>query len=243
MQKATSLILFLHTIFTTIATAFYLMNYFIIGDVHGCYHTCQTLIERHWNSDTDILIQLGDLIDRGNYSPQTVDYFMDLQQKYPNKVICLRGNHEQDAINYLNDSSINWLRNGGKDTIDQYASHHINFAQHIAWFDNLPLCYETDAIMVSHAGISNIKNPFDTLHPDGVLWCRKPLKNIGKIQIVGHTPQTNGHPNNDEQSNTWYIDTGAVYGGTLSAIYFKNNILSGIYTLPVLPLDTNLNKA
>ncbi len=48
------------------------MNLLIIGDIHGCFNTFKTLLDKHWKSDAEILIQLGDLIDRGNFSAETL---------------------------------------------------------------------------------------------------------------------------------------------------------------------------
>jgi hypothetical protein len=43
----------------------------VVGDVHGCYYTFRSLIAQYWRLPQDeILVQLGDLIDRGNYSPE-----------------------------------------------------------------------------------------------------------------------------------------------------------------------------
>lgn len=61
-------------------------------------------------------------------------------------------------------------------------------------------------------------NPFDADNRDGVVWTRQSLQNLGKVQIVGHTPTQSGKPEYDLRSNSWYIDTGACFSGCLSAI-------------------------
>jgi serine/threonine protein phosphatase 1 len=48
------------------------------------------------------------------------------------------------------------------------------------------------------------------------LWNRSPWKNIGKLQIIGHTPCDN--PAHDDKSNAWNIDTGAAYLGYLTGV-------------------------
>jgi serine/threonine protein phosphatase 1 len=55
----------------------------------------------------------------------------------------------------------------------------------------------------------------------GVLWNRSPLKNIGKLQIIGHTPTD--RPKYDMTSNAWNIDTGAAYLGYLTGVKIKSN--------------------
>jgi len=56
------------------------MRVFIIGDVHGCYHTFLAMLE-FWNKDEEMLIQIGDLIDRGSYSPEVLQHAMMLSKK------------------------------------------------------------------------------------------------------------------------------------------------------------------
>jgi len=75
------------------------MNLFIIGDVHGCYNTFSAMLE-FWEPEKEILIQLGDLIDRGNFTPQLVKLCRELEDKH--KAVFLKGNHEWLALQYFN---------------------------------------------------------------------------------------------------------------------------------------------
>ncbi|MDT8976569.1 hypothetical protein RQP50_09980 [Paenibacillus sp. chi10] len=54
-------------------------------------------------------------------------------------------------------------------------------------------------------------------HPDSVLWNRGKLKNIGKMQIIGHTPCESGKAEFDRISST-LIDTGAYRPVGLTAV-------------------------
>ncbi len=86
------------------------MELLVIGDVHGCFHTFSALINEHWNRDKQILVQLGDLIDRGRHSPETLLYAIELQKEYPTNVCFLKGNHEFEAIVYLEEDNEIWLK-------------------------------------------------------------------------------------------------------------------------------------
>ncbi|MEQ7054199.1 hypothetical protein ABN764_26555 [Paenibacillaceae sp. P-4] len=55
-------------------------------------------------------------------------------------------------------------------------------------------------------------------HPDSVLWNRGKLKNIGKLQFIGHTPCKLGKAEFDRISNTLIIDTGAYRPVGLTAV-------------------------
>jgi serine/threonine protein phosphatase 1 len=191
----------------------------VIGDVHGCFYTFQSLLEQCWMGD-DILIQLGDLIDRGKFSGETVQFAQDLQMRCPERVYILKGNHELEFIEYEETgSNQNWLRQRGAKTIENFLSIGLSLRETAAWMKNLPLVWENEFIFISHAGISKTtKDPFDAKSQDSVLWTRQAIKNIGKVQIFGHTPTASRNPEYDALSNSWNIDTGACFSERLSAI-------------------------
>lgn len=67
-----------------------------IGDIHGYSDLLQALlsrVEHEWQWDK--LVFLGDYIDRGPDSKRVIDIILDLRERYPGRIVCLRGNHEQ----------------------------------------------------------------------------------------------------------------------------------------------------
>jgi serine/threonine protein phosphatase 1 len=199
------------------------LNYFVIGDVHGCYYTFKNIINKYWNKDNEMVIQLGDLIDRGNNSPLMVKLAMDLSFDFPSQVKFLKGNHEFEIIeHFYNQSNVNWLNQCGEETLGQYKKMNRDCKKDVRWLRDLPLFWENDHLFISHAGISEQSaNPFIEHDEHGVLWNRSPLKNINKLQIIGHTPCE--EPQYDAQSNTWNIDTGAGYSRHLTGVKIKPN--------------------
>lgn len=196
------------------------MNILIVGDIHGCYFTFKKLLDEHWDKEEELLIQVGDLIDRGKFSPETVRYCRELKLRYPDNVVFLKGNHEYEIIeHYYNGPNDNWLRQCGKETIEQYEAINTNLEEDIKWFSHMPLYWTNEGIFASHAGIAkNCDNPFDETNSLSVIWNRGELKNIRKLQVIGHTPCVGNNPTYDEISNTWSIDTGSGYGGNLTAL-------------------------
>jgi serine/threonine protein phosphatase 1 len=194
------------------------MNVLVIGDVHGCYHTFNNLITKHWVKENEVLIQLGDIIDRGENSPKMVQFARQLCVDFPNQVIFLKGNHEFEIIDHFeNQPNHNWLRQCGEETLKQYDAEGIDCQSDVSWMKELPLFWENDYLFVSHAGISEQStNPFNEEDSFGVLWNRSPLKNINKLQIIGHTPCD--EPKYDRHSHSWNIDTGAAYKGYLTGV-------------------------
>jgi serine/threonine protein phosphatase 1 len=67
------------------------------------------LLGKFWNYKKEILIQVGNLIDRGKFSPNTVEYCKKLSSELPNNTIFLKGNHEFEIIkHYYNGPNNNW---------------------------------------------------------------------------------------------------------------------------------------
>ncbi|MCR8642720.1 serine/threonine protein phosphatase [Paenibacillus sp. N1-5-1-14] len=196
------------------------MNVLVVGDVHGCYHTFRELVEANWNPEQEVLVQLGDLIDRGNFVPRTLQYARELKEQYGEQVVFLKGNHEFEWIEHvLRGPNDNWLRQCGQDTLDQLAQVNMEYETVTSWVEALSLVWENDHVFISHAGVSlAAHNPLLEDSEVGVLWNRTPLKDIGKLQIIGHTPCKSGKPEYDESSHTWNIDTGVYKPNGLSAI-------------------------
>lgn len=187
------------------------MGFFVIGDVHGCFFTLEKMLE-NWNSESEHLVFLGDLIDRGNYSSKVVLKCMQLQEFHQNCII-LKGNHEYEFIEfYEKGTHPNWIRQCGEKTLQNFKENDLDLKKVYDWFTSLPLNHETENLMLTHAGITETDDPYLEDHNDSVLWNRKQLKNIGVLQIHGHTPLKNKKPLFDEISNSVNIDSGAVYG-------------------------------
>ncbi len=66
------------------------MRKFIIGDIHGCYDELIELTDKIGLKDDDLLIALGDIVDRGNKSKEVYTYL----KNRPNTIV-LMGNHER----------------------------------------------------------------------------------------------------------------------------------------------------
>jgi len=79
--------------------------------------------------------------------------------------------------------------------------------------------------MVSHAGIAQTDTDVyaEDNYEFGILWTRKELKNLGKPQIIGHTPHELQTPLINTSSNSYNIDSGCCYGRGLTGIVMSDN--------------------
>lgn len=193
------------------------MDYFIIGDVHGCYHTLCSILE-NWNPQDEHLILAGDIIDRGHFSSLCIKKCMELDAAYENVTI-LKGNHEAElALYFESGTNENWMQQGGEKTLADFKDHHLEKDLLLPWLRQRPLKFENENLLVTHAGICRTEDPYIEEHEDSVLWNRKPLVNIGKLQVHGHVPLMKNAPEFNLDSRSWNIDTAAAYGYSLTGL-------------------------
>lgn len=174
-----------------------------IGDVHGMYEKLIKLMDKiRFNPDEDLLIFLGDYIDRGPDPGRCLQYIFALQRQYPDVVVCLMGNHEvmmssyfmQKRGSYNNlivDYAGSWLDNGGLETLKQLDEMDADTKEELLqWVMNLPVKYQYQDYFFCHAGVDPdvplaVQNEFD------MLWRRQQWWEQYKGEetlVVGHTP-------------------------------------------------------
>ncbi len=198
---------------------------FAVGDIHGCFEKLSALMDKiNIDFQKDMLIFLGDYVDRGPASFEVVEYLIDLKKKHADNIIFLKGNHEELFLDYLDGKNrLVFLSNGGQKTIESYMSNHKNKDKnpvpkdHISFFQSLELFYATDDYIFVHAGLKK-KVPLEEQVSEDLLWIRKKFIRsryyFGKQVIFGHTP----FPEPLVQSEKIGIDTGAVFGKKLTCV-------------------------
>jgi serine/threonine protein phosphatase 1 len=200
---------------------------FAIGDIHGCLKQLQTLMKSlEVDRENDLLIFIGDYIDRGDSPKNVMDFIIELRDRYKN-IVFLMGNHEQMFLRYLDgiDEEL-YLGNGGMTTLLDYGISRSRSLEarkekipeeHLHFFHSLLPYYETDDYIFVHAGLQP-GLPLGQQTVYDLLWIRHEFidseYDFCKRVVFGHTHL--GAPL--IMPNKIGIDTGAVYGGPLTCV-------------------------
>lgn len=220
--------------------------YYAIGDIHGEAEKLTVLhsriLRRH---DIDYpgrpaqFVHLGDYVDRGPESYDVLRYLMDIETSSDTPPINLKGNHEQMMLEAYEQDGTKayhfWLNNGGEQTLSSYRASGFDepSARHLNWLRGLPSYHWDQAakLIFVHAGIDPAHFPNDG--EDRHLWTRSAqffnTENWGNTLpagtkvIHGHTPTQSGHPDIDGDFRRINVDTGACYGGELTAVILNGD--------------------
>lgn len=227
------------------------MRTYAIGDIHGhldlllAVHAWIAADRAVTGDDLAPVVHLGDLVDRGPDSRGVIAHLADgIAAGQP--WVVLRGNHDRMFAGFLGDIAhhdpglrrdLSWLhpRLGGAATLASYgvraasdrpvAPVHAEAvaqvpAAHRRFLDALPSHHLRGEVLFVHAGI----RPGVDLHAqteDDLVWIRDPFledrRDHGVLVVHGHTALDQP----THYGNRVNIDSGAAYGGPLSAIVLE----------------------
>jgi serine/threonine protein phosphatase 1 len=173
-----------------------------IGDIHGCIVSFETLLAAVQPSSDDLIVTLGDYVDRGPRSRDVIEKLIALQAT--GRLVALTGNHDQMMLDARtgDPAKLWWLDDYGADTLASYVTSgkgsledvpeaHWRFLERDCrdWF-------ETETHFFVHANA----------YPD-VPFAEQPVYMLrwesfgepaphssGKTMVCGHTSQKSGRP-------------------------------------------------
>ena len=206
---------------------------FIVGDLHGCPDEpailLQHLEKEEGLAEEDVVIFLGDYIDRGPDSKAVIDLMLDFKMRFP-QTRFLKGNHEDMMLDFLGfggNLGQAFLYNGGLETIQSYGisvfsppTEMVNALppEHFQFFRELESVIDVAQFLCVHAGF-NPQNPLDQQTDNDAFWIRDEFLNhphdFGKTVVFGHTPHQEIFVHLPYKIG---LDTGLVFGNKLSCL-------------------------
>jgi len=241
----------------------------VIGDVHGCREELEELLVRLGyaitydslgravdasHSEGRRAVFVGDLVDRGPDSPGVLRLVMGMVAG--TNALCVSGNHEAKLVRALGRKDVK-ATHGLQETLDQLALEDQDFVVSAREFcDALVAHYVLDdgRLVVAHAGLkekyhgraSGRVRSF-ALYGDTSgetdqfgLPVRYPWADDYRgaaTVLYGHTPV----PEPEWVNNTMCLDTGCVFGGSLTALRYPEREVVSVsahktYYEPIRPL-------
>ncbi|GJY49957.1 serine/threonine phosphatase [Tanacetum coccineum] len=138
----------------------------ICGDIHGQFHDLAELFRIGGKCPDTNYLFMGDYVDRGYYSVETVSLLVALKVRYPQRITILRGNHESRQITQVYGFYDECLRKYGTANV---------WKTFTDLFDYLPLTALVESeIFCLHGGLSPSIETLDN------------IRNFDRVQEVPH---------------------------------------------------------
>jgi len=220
---------------------------YAVGDIHGESEMLGELLAKLPLTAGDRVVFIGDYVDRGPDSKGVVEKLIAFSREHACEF--LLGNHESMFLDFLGWKGSDYfggdafLMNGGDRTLASYdyfrqigpgRPEYALPKGHEEFFRRLKLYHRDGDYLFLHAGIgrdllgeSDVEWALKRAHTEDLLWDRASADlphGLGVTIVYGHTPS----PDFQVRWNPPFsigIDTGAVYGGRLTAIRLPDETL------------------
>ena len=137
-----------------------------VGDTHGDLEASQKVI-KNYLKEGNIIVFLGDYVDRGQKSKENLDFLLEVKAKKPNQIYLLQGNHEGHRILKFSPAEF-W------ESLDEE-----KYKKYTSIVENFPL-----AVMLNFStGVEKVNKIGGIIALHGVLPDVKNLEEINKIKL------------------------------------------------------------
>ncbi|KAL0234325.1 hypothetical protein PCE1_001361 [Barthelona sp. PCE] len=186
----------------------------LVGDIHGQFYDMLELFATGGTPPTTKYCFLGDYVDRGLYSCETLLLLLCYKIKYPDRVFLLRGNHESRQIT----QAYGFF----DETVKKYGSVNV-WRYCVEVFDVLPLGAVLDqSIFCIHGGLSPLITRIDD------------IDKIDRMQEVPHSGSmsdllwSDPHPHGEEGFQPSMRGAGFLFGEDTVTQFLRANRMSQI---------------
>jgi len=119
-----------------------------IGDIHGDYQALKSILNFTNYSENDLLVQIGDILDRGDDTIALMEFFIS---KKSSNITQLMGNHEY--MNFM--KKLNYISQGDINSFGGLHNRKLAFEQEYGrYITELPLVKKVKDVLFVHGGLS-----------------------------------------------------------------------------------------
>ena len=236
-------------------------RYLVVGDIHGCWNELDNLLNQlNFNYNSDVLICVGDLIDRGPDSLTVYLNFLTTKNWYS-----VMGNHDDRFRRYLQGRNVK-QSHGLVETIKQFTeagvlNDVIKKKECLEFFSNLPYIIKVPDGYIVHGGFYPNRLPEEQTREDCIFsryfggkdYFDHKLGRYWYKCLPDNYPTTfSGHEVHEECSHQrdhytistggqktrrfeedWLLDGGCVFGGELRIWDSKDDQVHSIKALKI----------
>ncbi|WP_244247094.1 metallophosphoesterase [Nocardioides euryhalodurans] len=207
----------------------------MVGDIHGESRRLRRALDRLANTTLSIVF-VGDYVNRGPDSRGVLDQLFLAKRRLGERVTLLRGNHDQALIDFLDGGDPQVLvAHGGVPTARSYLDRRRGGfdefrdsvpQEHLALLNSTEDSFETDSVLVSHAGF----NPSDPSSRSAAdmrgAGFRAMFDHVGTwpspLTVCGHFIQRDQRPFLSDRLICLDTGCGSVDDGPLTALYLPS---------------------
>lgn len=169
------------------------MKKWVFGDVHGEFNKLKEVFELAPIQEGDRIICLGDIVDRGEYTYECIEFLLEMNRKY--EMIYIRGNHDDAFTIGLKEGKFSLWKQGQRETVKSYiralkldreiddkkSGYTTDFIvedvppRHHQFFSKmLPYYIDEDLNLFVHGGF-NRHELIENQQPEDIYWCDRDL--------------------------------------------------------------------